>query len=156
MPDEIFEKKEQKDKDLIGTDELTSAELHDLRKPINLSQEIQSILSSDLGLIVINKESKAIKIVKVESRNIAKIVIYLNKPMPFIKEIIKFYQKNKISIVHTSGICFRGLKMQDCLYESYLDLKESGDLSSFEIIEAVENIPGVEKIFFIPIPSKLE
>ncbi len=106
--------------------------------------------------MIINHESKAIRIVNVKSENVAKLIIYLNNPIPFIKEIINFYKKNKIQIVFTTGIYLRGLKLEDCLYESYIDLKEAADLSSFQIIKEIENIQGVEKVFYSSIRNNVE
>jgi len=145
-----FEQKEIKG-DKLEIDEITMGELHNISQPISLSDDLKKILGSDLGLLIVNKESKAIRIVKVQSNRIVKVVIYLEKPLPFIQSVIKFYKQKNIEIVFTTGICFRGKKLEDCVYEAYLDLVNSPNVTEFQMIEELQSLTGVKKIFVSPV-----
>lgn len=147
MSDDLFKTTEKKN----YIDEITKADIYNIKKPIKLSDNIKSIINSDLGLLVVNRESKAIRIVPVNSDKIIKVVIYLQDPVPFIKNIIDFYKKNNVTIVYTTGLCFRGGKLEDCLYEAYLDMSKSENLTEIQMIEYLKSIQGVTKIFTIPI-----
>lgn len=155
MPEKIFQPVNGDTKDKERIDELTKGEIYDVSKPIILSDELKNVFGSDLGLLIVNKESKAVRIIKLNSTDVHKLVINLQNPTPFITKIIEFYKKNKIKIVYTTGICFKGKKLEDCVYESYIDLKETPELTEFHILEELENINGVEKIFIIPIKQNV-
>lgn len=149
--EKIFESKDI-DKDKIDISELTTAEFHDLNKPIIISEKIKSLIDSDLGLLIFNNESKVIRIVKVNSKKLFKIIISLQNPIPFVKKIIDFYKNNNIDIVFTTGICFRGENMEDCMYESYINLENADlELTQSKMTEELEKIEGVEKSFVNPI-----
>ncbi|MHA1340769.1 MAG: hypothetical protein ACTSRZ_11840 [Promethearchaeota archaeon] len=154
MDDDLFKQKEVKDKEEIHLDELTSAEIKDIEKPIMISGNIKKILNSKYVLLVANEDTRVIRLIPLNSTNVIKIVIYLETVSDFIHEVIKFYKRNNIEIVYTSGICFRKNKdnQEDCIYEAYIDLNRCCEgFSKPQIIEELEKIQGVQKIFLIDI-----
>lgn len=151
MPDKIFRSMEVGEDKKKEIDELTIAELRDPSKPFELSEELKKILDSKFAIFIAHKESKAIRLIPIKSTRIIKLVIYLQDVSEFIKEILKFYQKHNIEIVYTSGICFKGDNMEDCVYESYIDIRNCEGMTDVTIIEELEKIEGIEKIFIVPI-----
>jgi hypothetical protein len=151
MPEKIFEQKDIKAEQKITLDELTSAELVEMDKPITLSEKTKSILNTKYGILVSNQENKSIRIVGVNSKRIIKLVIYLKSVSKFVTQVLKFYKQYNIDIVYTSGICFRKdpKKAEDCIYESYINLEKCIGLSEVQIIEEIQKIEGVEKIFIL-------
>ncbi|MHA1871683.1 MAG: hypothetical protein ACTSU2_10020 [Promethearchaeota archaeon] len=154
MSDEIFKTKE-KTSDRISLDEITQGDLFNLTNKIEIPQEWLKILDSKYGLFILNKESKVIRIVKADSDQIYKIVIYLKDPVSFVREVIKFYKNYSITLVSTTGICFRGKNLEDCIYEAYVDLsKAQEEINAAKIIEIIQGFEGVEKIFVSPLKLK--
>lgn len=151
MPENVFEQKQINAEQKITLDELTSADLIEMDNPIVLSQKARSILNTKYGIIVINQDNKSIRIIGVNSKHIIKLVIYLKSVTKFVTEVLKFYKKYNIEIVYTSGICFRKdpKLADDCIYESYICLEKCIGLSEVQIIEELEKIEGVEKIFIV-------
>jgi len=150
----LFHKRDLNDIEKIHLDELTYAEIKELKNPIELSEKIKNLLNTEYILIVSNEDTKVIRIIPLKSKNIIKIVIYLEEVSEFIRDIISFYNRNNIEIVYTSGICFRKNKInqEDCIYEAYLDLDSCcKEFTKTKIIDEIEKIKGVQKIFIINI-----
>lgn len=155
MPEKVFKPLDVEEDKKKEIDELTTAELTDISRPFELSGDLKQIINSNNAVFIAHKESKAIRMIPVQSEKIIKLVIYLKSVTEFVTEILKFYQKHDIEIVYTSGICFKGNNMEDCIYESYIDIRNCEHINDVKIIEELEKIDGIEKIFIVPIENKV-